>query len=635
MLAHRPDVLNMRRGTQSVIRYLQAASRRNTSATDALWSMMHGPHSGMVPASLWTNRHNREAVVRHIVRDLESMDEERIERTLRFLASNARYRRPATPAITKMVEELFADEKRDTSNIKALTKSKDRATKAWAIAFLKIYPDVDVLLTAHQKAIARVENRSKTERSQVLVGMLDVDSLRPTSIGQLSEIGTPAIPTLKIALADENNLIAEGAVQALTEMKDASVPDILAGVLIDKTRTTGARIRSLQFLAASMDGKPAWFELIQRQSNETQPTELRIAAIGELAKSKKHRHEVVNLLEKILRTESVAVAEYATTTLGVMAQKENQRIIMVLTRQLQSPHARIQRAAIFALVGKGARVHFERMQKKPDLDPMVKTALEVALSTRKKVLVGFLVADYSDNRILQIDLKGNTVSSIEEIFGVWDAEILDNGNYLITEFSVNRVSEVTPDNKTVWSFWNLKNPYDADRLRNGNTLIADTFGRRVIEVDRAGKIVWKYDTDIHPYDVDRLQNGNTLIADTYDDRVIEVDPTGRIVWSIKNVPNVHDADRLPNGNTLLTIRMLNEVREVDAAGRTVLRLQNLSSPSDADRLPDGRTIVAENGFLRIFDTTGKAVWSKRITWAVEVNPVWKYQRDAQKRAGGK
>lgn len=246
--------------------------------------------------------------------------------------------------------------------------------------------------------------------------------------------------------------------------------------------------------------------------------------------------------------------------------------------------------------------------------------LELEFGMGGGAMWGFtLVADYSDNRIVEFDDQGREVFTIEEIFGVWDVEALPNGNLLITEFSVNRVSEVTRQNKVVWSFEDLKNPYDADRLPNGNTLIADTFGRRVIEVNPKGKIVWSFDKDIHPYDVDRLPNGNTLIADTRDDRVIEINPSGKVVWQIKNVPNVHDADRLANGNTLLTIRMLNEVREVDTDGKTVMTLKDLSSPSDADRLPNGNTLVAENGLIREFDRRGREVWRKAITWAVEVN----------------
>jgi hypothetical protein len=262
---------------------------------------------------------------------------------------------------------------------------------------------------------------------------------------------------------------------------------------------------------------------------------------------------------------------------------------------------------------------------KTHVSPLVRVAYEEVLTAEAVrenfKFTGVVIADYSANKIFQVDVKGRVVFSIDEIFGVWDVESLASGNLLITEFSLNRVSEVTREGKVVWRFEKLKNPYDADRLKNGNTLISDTFGRRVIEVNKAGKIVWQYAKDIHPYDADRLHNGNTLISDTYDDRVIEVDKNGKIVWEVRNVPNVHDADRLPNGNTLLTIRMLNEVREVDKKGKTVWSLKSLNSPSDADRLPDGNTMVAQNGSVRIFNPAGIVLWTKKVTWAVEANLV--------------
>lgn len=230
-----------------------------------------------------------------------------------------------------------------------------------------------------------------------------------------------------------------------------------------------------------------------------------------------------------------------------------------------------------------------------------------------------LIADYSDNRIVEVDDQGREVFVLEEIFGAWDAECLDNDNLLITEFSVSRVQEVNRKGETVWQFEDLKNPYDADRLPNGNTLIADTFASRVIEVDKAGKIVWSYSQDIRPFDCDRLPNGNTLIADVLKDRVVEVSPSGEIVWEGKGLPNAHDADRLPNGNTLVTLRNKGSVLEIDRDGKIVFELSSLSSPSDADRLPNGNTIVAENTRVREFDRHGNEIWQKEMTWAVEVN----------------
>ncbi|MFK7739434.1 MAG: hypothetical protein AB8H80_03855 [Planctomycetota bacterium] len=249
-----------------------------------------------------------------------------------------------------------------------------------------------------------------------------------------------------------------------------------------------------------------------------------------------------------------------------------------------------------------------------------KTVSRVELGVGGGAMWGFtLIADYSDNQIIEVDDQGRVTFKLEDIFGAWDAECLDNGNLLITEFSVSRVQEVNREGKTVWQFEDLKNPYDADRLPNGNTLIADTFASRVIEINPAGEIVWRYDQDIRPFDCDRLPNGNTLIADVLKDRVIEVTPDGQTVWEGKNLPNAHDADRLPNGNTLVTLRNKGVVVELDRDGKVVFELTGLSSPSDADRLPNGNTIVAENTRAREFDRHGSEVWKKDMTWAVEVN----------------
>src|SRR5262245_2697726 len=89
-----------------------------------------------------------------------------------------------------------------------------------------------------------------------------------------------------------------------------------------------------------------------------------------------------------------------------------------------------------------------------------------------------LIADYSDNRVVLVDAAGRPLREIRDVFGAWDAELLDNGNVLITEFSVSRVQEIDLRAKggptQVWVYEDLKNPYDADRLPDGNTLIADT-----------------------------------------------------------------------------------------------------------------------------------------------------------------
>lgn len=244
-----------------------------------------------------------------------------------------------------------------------------------------------------------------------------------------------------------------------------------------------------------------------------------------------------------------------------------------------------------------------------------------------------LLADYSDNRVFAIDEAGAERFRLDDVFGVWDAELLPNGNVLLTEFSVSRVREVTQEGKTVWQYENLKNPYDADRLTlghsAGNTLICDTFANRILEVKPDGTTFWSYGDHEHetirPFDCDQTPEGNFLIADQLGERVVEINYHGFVIWEAKNLPSVHDADRLPNGHTLVTLRGTGggnrggEVRELDREGKLVWSLKDLEAPSDADRLPNGNTLVAENKRVREYDPSGKVVWERPMTWAVEAN----------------
>lgn len=230
-----------------------------------------------------------------------------------------------------------------------------------------------------------------------------------------------------------------------------------------------------------------------------------------------------------------------------------------------------------------------------------------------------LVANYSQDEVLELDSRGRRRFVLEDVYAVWDVESLPSGNLLITETSSNRVVEVDRETGAViWEFTDLHNPYDADRLPNGNTLIADSLNLRVIEVSNGGEIVWEA-KGFSATDVDRLPDGRTLIADDADRRVVEVDSDGKVLWQIEGLTAIRDADRLSNGNTLVTLYSVNQVVEFDREGRRVFEIDGLSSPSDADRLPNGNTLVAESGQVREFDRQGKEVWRADVEWATEVN----------------
>ncbi len=231
----------------------------------------------------------------------------------------------------------------------------------------------------------------------------------------------------------------------------------------------------------------------------------------------------------------------------------------------------------------------------------------------------YLITDYSENAILRIDRKGNEITKLEEQYGLWDADVLPNGNMLICQFALGNVIERNEKGRVLWKYTKLKNPFAATRLRNGNTLIANTHDNSVVEVNPKGLVVWDYH-GVKATDAERLPNGNTLIADSSGNRILEVNAAGKTVWEIKDMEGLWDVDRLANGNTLVTQRDLgHRVFELTPAGRTVYVIENLVSPSDADRLPNGNTIVACDGKVLEFDAQAREVWSHSVSWAVEVN----------------
>lgn len=218
-----------------------------------------------------------------------------------------------------------------------------------------------------------------------------------------------------------------------------------------------------------------------------------------------------------------------------------------------------------------------------------------------------LISDTWNDRVLEIDTKGNVVRSSEEWGGGSgrlsdgshlrypnDAEETEEGKILISDRNNNRMIEVDREGNIVWLYDKLKHCHDADRLPNGNTLVASSDENRILEIDSEGKIVWSYGDGSPemlnwPRDADRLDNGNTLITDSKNNRIIEVDKTGKIVWSFYlgyfGMP--YEADRLPNGNTLISIQQRRQVIEVDLSGNIIWGFRNYYQGHIKDRLKNG------------------------------------------------
>jgi hypothetical protein len=84
----------------------------------------------------------------------------------------------------------------------------------------------------------------------------------------------------------------------------------------------------------------------------------------------------------------------------------------------------------------------------------------------------------------------------------YSVEPLSGGRFLIANYNQNQVLEVDAAGKTVWQC-NVSGAYHATRLPTGNTLVSSHAGRKVLEINREGKAVWELPLDGHVWRVHR------------------------------------------------------------------------------------------------------------------------------------
>lgn len=231
-----------------------------------------------------------------------------------------------------------------------------------------------------------------------------------------------------------------------------------------------------------------------------------------------------------------------------------------------------------------------------------------------------VVANYSGNAVVFMDLKGNVVRKIPISESPWDVERLQHGHLLVSLYRSGAVIELDEKGKEIWRVSGFSQPSDADRLPNGHTLIADRGRGRIIELDYKRNVVFQY-SGVYCSDVERLANGNTLVADSSRGRIMEIDPFGNVIWELNGYRSPQDIDSLDGGHYLVTERS-NRVLEIDRSGRVIWEKKGLRSPTDADRLENGNTLITESGANRVIEVApdGRIVREfKGLTYPSEAN----------------
>lgn len=258
-----------------------------------------------------------------------------------------------------------------------------------------------------------------------------------------------------------------------------------------------------------------------------------------------------------------------------------------------------------------------------------------------------LIADQFNNRVIEIDRKGDIVwswglgphdFSANSPLGVNDSERVGRDTlmaatgipakvdpYCKKGCPDNRVMLVDPEGNIVWQYGQfgvsgsgpdeLNAPVQATWTPNRTVFITDQSNQRIIEVDMKKNILWQYGTTgvsgsgfnqlNNPNSAELLDNGHVLIADESNNRVIEVDKaTNGIVTTYTaqgtlNAPAF--ASLLPNGQVLISDGGNNRIVAVNRNDMLTFQYAtNTQSGSNPNPAPS-RAVKTRTGNIVISD----------------------------------
>jgi hypothetical protein len=270
-----------------------------------------------------------------------------------------------------------------------------------------------------------------------------------------------------------------------------------------------------------------------------------------------------------------------------------------------------------------------------------------------------LIADQFNNRVIEIDQKGDIVwswglgphdFSANSPLGVNDTERVGNDTLMAATgippkvdlfckkgCPDNRVLLVDPNGNIVWQYGQfgvsgsgpdeLNAPVQATWTPQKTVFITDQSNQRIIEVDMRKNIRWQYGiTGVagsgfnelnNPNSAELLNNGNILIADEGNNRVIEVEKaTNNVVatWTAQGTMNAPAfASLLPNGQVLVTDGGNNRVITLDKSDtikfQYVTNTQQGSNsnpgPSQAVKTMKGNFVVSDQFNNRVIVVNSK------------------------------
>lgn len=169
-----------------------------------------------------------------------------------------------------------------------------------------------------------------------------------------------------------------------------------------------------------------------------------------------------------------------------------------------------------------------------------------------------LVCDPASNQILAVDLDGELLWKRKMKFSPMVAEVNEKGNLVVAYRSKGIVQEINPAGGVLWTYDGtgiIKGIFDIQLLTNGNLLLTDDPGNQVVEINRKGEVVWGIKNLPAPHAAWRTPDGNTHIAVHKESVILSINSKGEILSRIEEQNSVTDLRPFRDGTSWIVTRM--------------------------------------------------------------------------------
>lgn len=433
--------------------------------------------------------------------------------------------------------------------------------------------DLEVSLRARQ-VLRMFEKGTHLARLQKVLRVMETHEVK----GFLDEVCT------SLQMVNSNNLLKiqfEKTMFATSSQKDA---EVLQRYVVDENRHS--REIYLRVLASLQPGKN--LELLSRLSVEEDDVDVKLAAANELAKVPDRR--CLQPLIDLLDHPSVRVRSRAS--LIVRSVTGNQFGYVAVAQESKRSEAIKKWKSWMATSGDEAALFKDSV-------------------VRKMYLQRLIVASYSQRKVVEIDLQGNSLRTLPAAGTPMGVCGNATGDVLVCDYSGRKAIVFDAENKVVFEKKLIGGPLSGQLLENGNVLVGTSTAKKVLEFDREGNEVWQATLPGRINVVHRTSENTTLVSMLGEGKVVELDERGKMIFELE-VHKPNGVRRLENGNLLVCLYDKGEVCEYDRDKAIVWKATGLTKPARAQRMPDGNTVIYHRGGVCIYDPAQKLVRTIKV-----------------------